>query len=1335
MRLKRNHFIFFTLIGLFTSCQKDIYNFTQEFSIPEKSKEPPLIEFIVDTDNDNNILVADDLGKVADYTKIPFQIKSLKELNENFGISPTTRVLCVYETSGLSDSVIDSFLDFVAGGGTLFLTKTTIDQRLGFLIGLQPGSNMEEDDATYGYYLQKPIFPGLEGFAIANKKNAHRGLKRSNFSEKINILATAENNKEYPLIIENKIGKGSVILFNSNEYLFKRFRGLMFAQVLMGLEGIPYPVANTATIFLDDYPSPVYDIDKEPIKTELGLNIAEYVTDVWWPDMKQFAKEQNIDYTAYVTFDYNAFTTPPFTFKEWDKNTFTKNNTIQKKSNWLGREVYKSGHELGFHGYNHVSLLQADWKQEEYIVTALSAAAKKWKTLDFKELPVSYVPPSNYIDSIGLAMLHKGMPSLKYIQSTYMGVLEEGGDREFDPDPYNDNFFDYPRVSSGYVFENNSLFNIESMYLFTGIWTHFVHPDDVYQIPVPSNAGTSGHFSYRNKYGLDWYTHNGKKGLFDNFKDEIINFKKRHPMTRFLNATESSEIVMDWRYSYFTHMRYDDKYTVESNFDLGKTSNQYWFMYVSTENEAIVRESLKDQAFNIRKTPFLDGYLYVVKTQEKSISVPDLYLKKIDTGENRFEVLAAVMQDYNKFIEDRSILAPLTAQVAQYIEEGKVKKATDLIELKIKNGIHLTTGQWKDYAKYMVWQKRGKEVWYTLQGYYSENQSKEIADLSRILSFYTEYPTEDIREKWLMRQIEWGADEERIFIEYLEYFNSKDKKHRILRVLKRLVLLNPSLPNRKRYINHLIEYNFEELVPELNKIHPCDTDYKDLATTITWVYADHLNYDEALAWGKCSEGIEEEIVNDWQVNSRSFEDLKETNYPFYIDLLIANDPRKAIKSLQKQRPCEEQLEHLAKKIAKVYTDFGLVKEALKWSKCSDDVPITSIMSWLFEAKEYDKLNRTYVAYIRDHPEDYNAKLYMSGLLLQQGRVKYSAKIASGLPKSIDGHLIRAGINKQIVNLNIKDQREVLRRYDNILYSKVREEITKRVRQEEGNSISIDSRSINDKFDPTAVFNILSYNMYDKQYNIHSVSITESTVYPISFAREDDINARRSLWGLEYRFKNQSYKKERYWGRARLERDNFNKVYFQLGAGIELSKNNKFNSFQLDYYPVRTGPGHVLGIYRGVFTNYNEFLLSKKVKQIFSLEANYYSDAEIEGIILGRTEYDIVKTKKLSVSPLLEAGYSQGSVDRRNGFPYWMANRRIYGGGGLAFKMGTEKSAFKMTADASLFAENGEPGFERYTGSFSWRIKDFTTLKANFEVYTIEKYYSNEFRLGLIYNFK
>ena len=48
---------------------------------------------------------------------------------------------------------------------------------------------------------------------------------------------------------------------------------------------------------------------------------------------------------------------------------------------------------------------------------------------------------------------------------------------------------------------------------------------------------------------------------------------------------------------------------------------------------------------------------------------------------------------------------------------------------------------------------------------------------------------------------------------------------------------------------------------------------------------------------------------------------------------------------------------------------------------------------------------------------------------------------------------------------------------------------------------------------------------------------------------------------------------------------------------------------------------------------------------------------------------------LKLSPLIEGAYTVGTIDRRNGFPYWMADKRLYGGGGIALTLGKRKAAF------------------------------------------------------------
>ena len=296
----------------------------------------------------------------------------------------------------------------------------------------------------------------------------------------------------------------------------------------------------------------------------------------------------------------------------------------------------------------------------------------------------------------------------------------------------------------------------------------------------------------------------------------------------------------------------------------------------------------------------------------------------------------------------------------------------------------------------------------------------------------------------------------------------------------------------------------------------------------------------------------------------------------------------------------------------------------------------------------------------------------------------------------------------------------------VQYTSLRKDVSKYARNEQGNSVSTSSYAINDRFEPNSISNIVSFNIYDKKLNTHSFSGTQSSMFQLNFTSENTVNTKRELFGFEYRFKNSATKKFGYSARARLEQDDESQTYYQLGVGASLKEDKSLNLLGLEYFPVRSGPGHILEIYRIQLTNYNEFQFTKQLKQIASFEGNYYTDEQADFILLSRTEYLLVESSLFKVSPLMETAYGLGSIDRRDSYPYWMADKRVYGGGGIVLGIGSDKSAFQMIADASVFAEVGQPSFERYTGNLSYQIEDFTTLKAGFEVYTIENFYSNVF---------
>lgn len=305
----------------------------------------------------------------------------------------------------------------------------------------------------------------------------------------------------------------------------------------------------------------------------------------------------------------------------------------------------------------------------------------------------------------------------------------------------------------------------------------------------------------------------------------------------------------------------------------------------------------------------------------------------------------------------------------------------------------------------------------------------------------------------------------------------------------------------------------------------------------------------------------------------------------------------------------------------------------------------------------------------------------------------------------------------------------------VSYTYLRKDVSEAARREQGSSVSTNSYAINDALQLSTLSNIVSFNIYDKGLNVHSFSGTQSSMYALNFTSENNVNTKRDLFGFEYRFKKADSKKFVYSARARLEKDDESRTYYQLGFGVQLKGGKRFTLAGIEHFPVRSGPGHILEIYRTQFASYNKLQIGKRFKQITSFETNYYSDEQMDAIVLARLEYLATTSSFFNISPLLEFGYGLGTINRRDSYPYWMAKDRRLGGAGLTLNLGSEASKFQMVADASIFAEINQANFERYTGNLVYHIKGFTTLNAGFEVYTIENFYSNVFQFGMVYHFE
>lgn len=862
--------------------------------------------------------------KICNYTKIPFSNFYSENLNnKDFAIPTSLKTIFIKDASKIKKEGAKKLVDFTAEGGSIIFTNIPYNSELNYLLGLKK----DEDQHTFnnkakGIKLAKNFLPNANGLNLY-KEAKHDGYNKQSFTSSVNVILNASNDKKYPVLISNTIGLGKVLLFNSNMDLTKHERGLLFSSLLSTIEGIPYPVANVSTIFLDDFPSPLYNIKVEPIKSEYNITNQEFVNTVWWKDMQDLADKFNIKYTTTIIFDYQENTTAPFTFGEWElnrKQNFSVPHLVTKN-------VLENKHELGLHGYNHVSLLKRSWT-EESIKTSFQTVQKKWELNNYGDLPVTYIPPTNLIDKMGVKALHNSLPTVKYLSSVYLGELEEGGDREFDVDPYEKNIFDFPRISSGYYLTDEERYLKESTYLFTGIWSHFIHPDDVYQIPNKSNIKTRGDFSYRNGLELFWKKTNkkGLKGMFQTFDDVLTKHTKTYPHTKFITVKDAGDLVVDLRKNDFKHIK-DDKFYSVINMGNSSKDKQDWFVFAAGENQEQLANYLTKKNIKFHKTPIHNGFLFNISKNSKDLKIP-----VFRNSNNIRETLAAVTKYENYTAE--------TAEVeVQPLEPLNLKEEALLSRTNVLNEKGFTKKAWLHYLEKCIWLEKEKLFWQDLDAKFNNYPTKEVALFSEEAAKKAWYTSNNEQLKWKDRIISSETNPQKkiaLLKEYIKNFNTKENVTDIVSKLQEIVDLDNSVEHKINYINYVLQNDFYEKDDILNNLK-AEKEYASVATEMIWYFSSKNNHQKMVEWFPFDTKMLVSNKMYLLYNLKEY-DLLESYFNNLIDANPNNDEAKKIMCdmYLEQHKFDEAWE-LASTINPSYKDYKDLRDRLNYLLTTKDV--------------------------------------------------------------------------------------------------------------------------------------------------------------------------------------------------------------------------------------------------------------------------------------------------------------------------------------------------------------------------------------------------------------
>ncbi|MDD2362376.1 MAG: DUF2194 domain-containing protein [Oscillospiraceae bacterium] len=417
------------------------------------------------------------------YTQMKFILESMSVGYDFIDIRKTdipdygeynTVVLCIPDFAVMG-SKLQSLFNWVNDGGRLFLLcpiePTTAVRTIIYQIGVVEMGG--EYIPISGLKIKTDFMIGSKNFTFNWGIDA--GLSAVTLRLSPDTIIHVVSDESIPLLWERECGKGRVVV-NHLSLSGKQSRGYYASAYSLLDDAFAYPVINSSTIFIDDFPSPLPSGFNPYINKFNNRDTESFFTNVWWPDMMSLAKQYGLKYTGLLIETYNDETEGPF-----------ERNAIVNRYSYFGRMLLGMGGEIGLHGYNHQPICfkgfdykgKVDYNLWENYDDALSALneLKSFSSSLFKNQEFSvYVPPSNIISEEGQKLITDNFPNIKTISGIYIKEDIEL-EQEFCVTP--DGIINYPRVIAGADIDSFDRWIVFNELSFHYVNSHFIHPDDV----------------------------------------------------------------------------------------------------------------------------------------------------------------------------------------------------------------------------------------------------------------------------------------------------------------------------------------------------------------------------------------------------------------------------------------------------------------------------------------------------------------------------------------------------------------------------------------------------------------------------------------------------------------------------------------------------------------------------------------------------------------------------------------------------------------------------------------------------------------------------------------
>ncbi|GAA0181260.1 DUF2194 domain-containing protein [Clostridium sediminicola] len=506
------------LFNLFRNTNQFITEIDSEkIEIPEGFEKQKYL-LIYDTNDLSSVPTKDNIGKMLDYYKIDTDIVEIAEL-DNINFNKYENIITTFEYFESSPK-FPLLFDYVKNGGRWLLAIRPVETD--FLLKHENILGIENTN----YLVDTPGINLLDNILLNSKGTQIKEDFIENSSLNVTLTESANLHAKSidgtPLLWDIDYGNGKIVFFNGTMLTEKINRGLITGSLSFLNDDFIYPIINTEVNFIDDFPAPVPEGFSPSIKEEYNITTKDFYREVWWPDIQKFGFNYDLKYTGLIIQNYSNKVTPPF--NDIDSKKGKESLAI------YGKELLELGGELGIHGYNHQSLapegyIKEDlgynpWASEDDMVLAIKEVTSFAHSVFSKYNLSVYVPPSNVLSPMGRNALIKAMPNLKMIAGVY--IQEASGDAYEQEFELKDGIIEFPRLTSGYHYDEEYLWSTINGVSSLGVFSHFIHPDDILDIERAS--------------GKTW------KMLSEEFNSILALPHKRYP---WLNNCTGSEAVYE----------------------------------------------------------------------------------------------------------------------------------------------------------------------------------------------------------------------------------------------------------------------------------------------------------------------------------------------------------------------------------------------------------------------------------------------------------------------------------------------------------------------------------------------------------------------------------------------------------------------------------------------------------------------------------------------------------------------------------------------------------------------------------------------------------------------